>query len=94
MDSDKTWSTHIVTGVHLLPLSEEFVVYEPVSGNTHLLGCVAGEILQQLHQAPSSLAYLTDTLAAQWQETCSPDIVQAIAEVLSELRAMELVECA
>ncbi|TDK65658.1 HPr-rel-A system PqqD family peptide chaperone [Sapientia aquatica] len=94
MDSDKTWSTHIVSGVHLLPMSEEFVVYEPVSGNTHLLGYVAGEILQQLYQAPSNLAKLTATLAAQWQETSSPDILQAVADVLDELRAMELVECA
>lgn len=87
------WSTRVVAGEQLLAMGEEFVVYEPSSGSTHLLGVAAGQILLNLGQLPADLATLTKQLASQWQTVPDPDFVPAIAAILNELRVMDLVEC-
>ncbi len=69
------------------------MVYDAVSGSTHLLGAAAGQILLRLEPTPLSSHNLTTQLAADWQQTLEIDFEQGIEAVLVELQSMDLVEC-
>lgn len=87
------WRTRLNSKEQLRQLGEEYVVYDAVSGSTHLLGAAAGQILLRLEPAPLSPHNLTTQLAADWQQTLEIDFEQGIEAVLVELQSMDLVEC-
>lgn len=75
---------------------DEHVLYHIPSGNTHLLGAAAADIFFYLQQSPASLPEIAQFLAAKMQLETDQDLLDRIAEILSELRASALirqVEC-
>ncbi|MFZ6691551.1 HPr-rel-A system PqqD family peptide chaperone [Undibacterium sp. SXout20W] len=74
-------------------MNEEYVVYEPISGSTHLLGEVAGQILLFLEYSPANVRRITAALFTQWEQAPSSEVERSIENVLEELRAMHLIEC-
>ncbi|MFL6673684.1 MAG: HPr-rel-A system PqqD family peptide chaperone [Massilia sp.] len=66
---------------------DEFVLYNNLSGDTHLLGAAAIAILSELKQGPASAASLGTALGA----ASDADAV-ALASLLAQLRALHLVE--
>jgi PqqD family protein of HPr-rel-A system len=70
----------------------EFVVYNPLSGDTHLLGLAAAQILTHLHQAPSTAASLLASLAALWQVESNEELVLQVDAILADLDALALIE--
>jgi len=71
---------------------DEYVVYNPQSGNTHLLGLAAGQILQRLQDAPLELRDLVSLLESDWRQVGGPELMQEVASLLEDMHALALVE--
>jgi PqqD family protein of HPr-rel-A system len=69
----------------------EAVLYNDLSGNTHLLDGAAVDVLQALHPAPATAATLAAALADRFE--CEADALPAlIDELLAGLAGLDLVE--
>jgi len=73
---------------------EEFVVRNERSGSTHLLGALAGTVLQVLLEAdhPLSIADIATRLDNQLATPADSTLLAAIHEVLVEFDRLELAE--
>jgi PqqD family protein of HPr-rel-A system len=65
---------------------DEFVVYNDLSGDTHLIGADAMQVLLCLRDGPRALETLAGALGA------GADEHEALAVLLTELAALSLVE--
>ena len=71
---------------------EEGVVYDTLSGDTHLLEPLALELLQQLTRGvPRSASALLDELADLIEDTASESALAAIEQSLESMRRAGLV---
>ena len=70
----------------------EFVVYNALSGDLHILDDQAADILQALQQAPSDVLSLVQHLAVEWQCEPSDDLLREIEMTMSDMQALALVE--
>jgi len=66
--------------------NEQFVLYNDLSGDTHLLDAAAIEILTLLQAAPATTAGLAQTLGL------ARDDATQLATLLDELAALDLIE--
>jgi PqqD family protein of HPr-rel-A system len=64
---------------------DEFVLYNDLSGDTHLLGAGAIELLLSLQQTPSDAAALAQALGAAPQ-------AEQLAALLADLARLSLIE--
>jgi PqqD family protein of HPr-rel-A system len=72
---------------------DEFVVYNNLSGDTHLLGSAAAQILLKLQQAPSDAMTLAESLASSLRvEMMDEALAPQIAGLLADLNALALIE--
>lgn len=69
---------------------DECVVYNNLSGNTHLLEASAMQVLLALQPAPCGEAALSAALCAELQ--LAPDEAAVIPALLADLQSMELIE--
>lgn len=76
----------------MLSDDEEAVIYNDLSGDTHLLSGIAASLLERLRQGPADRDSLAGFLASEWD--LDGDIVPtALAEqLLSELATLSLIE--
>ncbi len=70
---------------------EEYVVYNPRSGDSHLLGYIAGQILLKL-QVPLDFKVLLEQLACDWQFDSKQDAAEQIDAMMADLNALALIE--
>lgn len=70
----------------------EFVVYNPISGNTHILDLVSGEILTALFPGPCSTAALATHLAGFLDIPDDDGVSLTVARVLDVLDELGLVQ--
>lgn len=70
----------------------EFVVYNALSGDVHVLDERAAHILQALQQAPADVLSLAQRFAKEWQCEPSDDLLQEIEMTVSDMHALALVE--
>lgn len=63
--------------------NDEFVLYNNLSGDTHLLDADSIELLTQLQRAPASI----DVLVAQLTDGVAPDDAAALPDTLANLLA-------
>ena len=72
----------------------EFIVRNERSGSSHLLGPLAGRVLQVLLEADGALsvADITARLSDQLATAAAPDRFAAIGAVLSEFKRLDLAE--
>ena len=72
--------------------NDEFVLYNNLSGDTHLLDADSVEVLAQLQYAPATI----DALVAQLSDGIDPDDATALpdtlATLLAQLKKLYLVE--
>lgn len=71
---------------------DEFVVYNSLSGDTHLLGSTAAQILLKLQQAPSNATALTASLAPLLHAEMDDELVFQIEHILADLGTLALIE--
>ena len=69
----------------------EVVLYNDLSGNTHLLDGAAIDVLQALRRRPSDAVTLAATLAGHF-ETDPDELSLMIEDMLAGLAALDLVE--
>jgi len=65
---------------------DEFMVYNDVSGDSHLLGIDAMELLRRLRSGPASEEMLAEALAV------APDEREGLALTLEQLAGLFLIE--
>jgi len=70
----------------------EFVVYNALSGDIHVLDDRAAQLLQALQQAPSDVLSLVQRFAKEWQCEPSDDLLHEIEMTVSDMHALALVE--
>jgi len=69
----------------------EAVLYNDLSGSTHLLDGAAVDVLQALRQRPADAATLAAALAGHF-ETGAEDLSMMIEDMLAGLATLDLVE--
>ncbi|TAN75819.1 MAG: HPr-rel-A system PqqD family peptide chaperone [Gallionella sp.] len=72
--------------------NDEFVVYNSLSGDTHLLGLAAAQILLELQQAPSDAITLATSLAPLLQAEIGEEFSLQIEHLLADLDKLALIE--
>lgn len=71
---------------------EEVIVYNALSGDTHLLDLSAAEILLTLRHETLDMLSLARLLAHKWQCDPTPDFLDELEMTLSDMHALSLVE--
>lgn len=73
---------------------DEWVFYNDLSGDTHLLGQTAAQILLELQQSPSNALLLTEALAPllQAEKVTHEEFSFQIEHLLDELNTLGLIE--
>jgi len=71
---------------------DEYVVYNRLSGDTHLLGSTAAHILLELQQAPSNTTALIESLAPLLHAEMDDELVIQIEHILADLDTLALIE--
>jgi PqqD family protein of HPr-rel-A system len=86
------WTLRAGQHLRMLADDEESVVYNDLSGDTHLLSGIAASLLERLRQGPADADSLADFLAGEWD--LDPDIAPAalVQQLLSELAVLSLIE--
>lgn len=70
----------------------EFAVYNPLSGHTHILDLVAGEVLLLLQQRPQSDAELRERVAALLEMPSDQALATRVDHILEHLDDIGLIE--
>lgn len=78
--------------LHLRSWGNEFVVYNSLSGDTHLLGSTAASVLSALQQAPSDAVTLAKSLAAMLKTEMDEAFTLQVDQLLAELDTLSLIE--
>lgn len=71
---------------------DQFIVFNPASGDTHLLNPLAGEALQRLQQGPADVPELARHAASNLGLAPDELLSQEIETLLDELDELGLVE--
>jgi PqqD family protein of HPr-rel-A system len=87
------WRTLRDNALRFQVWNEEFVVYNEVSGDTHVLEEAAARLLIEVQRAPSDVLSLAQRLADEWQCEVNDDFLHEIEMALANMHALCLVEC-
>ena len=71
---------------------EETVVYNVASGNTHVIGPVAAQILRRLEQRPSTASQLAENIAFEFNVESDQEVVEHVERLVSNLEELGLVK--
>ena len=86
------WQVIAATADDLRCWDKEFVLYDPWSGDTHLLAERSGKLLQFLLQGPADIEQLEQQLLLGPEVGDQADTTETLWQVLSELSASHLIE--
>ena len=78
--------------LHFRSWEDEFVVYNSLSGDTHLLGSTAARILLKLQQAPSNSTTLAESLAPPLHAERDEEFAAQVEHILADLDTLALIE--
>jgi PqqD family protein of HPr-rel-A system len=71
---------------------QEFVVFDPRSGDIHLLDSLAAEILRRLDESSATVAELSRELDVSLGHEAELDLAQYVAKLVGELDELGLIE--
>jgi PqqD family protein of HPr-rel-A system len=86
------WQAIAGHALHVRSWDDEFVVYNSLSGDTHLLGAGAGQILMRLQHAPADEASLTTLLCETFHAEPGPELSLQVGTMLADLHRLSLIE--
>lgn len=72
--------------------NDEFVVYNPLSGDTHILNKRAADLLFALRSAASDVLSLAQLLSCKWRCDIDAAFLEEIEATLFDMQALSLVE--
>lgn len=91
-DSNVKWRLISDQALQFRSWDDEFIIYNSLSGDTHLLGSAAAHILLKLQQAPSNATALTESLAPLLHAEMDDEFVSQIEHILADLDKLALIE--
>ena len=71
---------------------DEFVVYNGATGDTHLLGLVAAQVMLKLQQTPMDAASLAEWVAPLLQTEPDDELVFVIEQILTDFDSLGIIE--
>ena len=77
---------------HLRYWGGDYVVYSPLSGDTHFLDIATGEVLRSVIAAPQPLGALCARLGAFLELPDDERLAAHVAQILARLETLALVE--
>lgn len=86
------WRAISAQQLHFRSWGDEFLVYNGLSGDTHLLGPVAAQVLLRLQEAPLDAAGLIEVLAPLMQTGEDEALMTEVEHLLVDLGSLELIE--
>lgn len=92
MVPDRQWKVVSDQALHFRSWNKEFVVYNSLSGDTHLLDETAAHILLELQKAPADVVMLAASVASILQIEMSDEWVSQIRQILADLDGLSLIE--
>jgi len=87
----RTWRTPAAAPT-IRDWNGDFAVYNPMSGHTHILDLVAGEVLMAVVAQPQSDALLRDRVATLLQMANDETLAARVDQVLDHLDDIGLIE--
>lgn len=91
MTADGLWSLRRGQTLQYRHWDDEYVLYNDLSGDTHLLGDTAIVLLTALRQGPSTRAGLVDALRAEF-DADPADLESEADELLPHLKRLYLID--
>ena len=70
----------------------QHVVYNPASGDTHLLNPVAGATLQSIQQSSADVSELARRVASRLELPADGQLLEQVEKLVSELNELGLIE--
>jgi PqqD family protein of HPr-rel-A system len=93
MASNIKWKVISDQALHFCSWGDELIVYNNLSGDTHLLGLVAAQILLRLQHAPSDFISLVESLTSLLPtEVMGEPLEPQLVNILEDLNALALIE--
>lgn len=89
-EAHRLW--RIADALHFHCWGEEYVVYHALSGNTHLIGKAAADILIALQQHTADTQSLSRSLAAMMGVRTSAEFMLEMNRILADLSKLSLIE--
>ena len=86
------WRLRAGQRLRMLSDDEEAVVYNDLSGDTHLLSGIAASLLERLRQGPADLHSLAGFLAGEWDLDADIAPASLAEQLLCDLAALSLIE--
>lgn len=86
------WYVISPDALHFHSWGGDFVVYNSLSGNTHLLGLVAAHILLKLQETPANSGVLASSLALLMQAEMDDEFLSQTEQLLAGLDKLALIE--
>ena len=71
---------------------DEFVVYNGATGDTHLLGTVAAQVMLKLQQTPMDAVSLAEWVAPLLQTEPDDELVFVIEQILADFDSLGIIE--
>lgn len=91
-ESRMMWRVISAHALHFRSWDDEFVVYNSLSGDTHLLGAAAAHVLSELQRTPAEAVTLAGSLAPVLQTSFDEELVLETERLLAELDRLALIE--
>ncbi len=91
-DRSTKWNVIEPCDFHWRSWDGQHVVYNPASGDTHLLNPIAGQSLQILQQSPADVAELAERVASRLNVPSDRQLVEQVEELVVELNKLGLIE--
>jgi PqqD family protein of HPr-rel-A system len=86
------WQLRAGQRLRMLPDDDETVVYNDLSGDTHLLSSIAVSMLERLRHGPANSNTLAGFLASEWELDADIAPAALTETLLGELAALSLIE--
>lgn len=86
------WKVSGAGKLHWRRWAGDYVVFNPLSGDTHLLDIVAGDVLMNILATPSSTHELTRKAAAFLELECGEDLSSCVKDIVVRLDGLGLIE--
>ncbi|TCS38584.1 PqqD family protein of HPr-rel-A system [Paucimonas lemoignei] len=85
------WQVSFPQTLHVKRWDDEAIVYDAQSGNTHLLGAVATEVLAELLASPQDADSLTAMLFPEEANQTGDNAKESLEAILSQLAGISLI---
>jgi len=92
MRSNQRWQVTAENELLFRSWGDEFVVYNGATGDTHLLGLVAAQVMLKLQQTPTDAVSLAEWVAPLLQTEPDDELVFVIEQILTDFDSLGIIE--